>query len=184
YWRIVARLGQGRVFQVGKMIDDAEPVRFATGDPLHIGRFHLLRGMLAYWEGWGSLATSHLATALERLPLDAEMERLYAETFLGNQAFREGRDDDAEGPLRSAELKLRRHSIHAHWGWRTVAADRANGYAIRGDLHAATTKYRLMLAVLPVPMPDIGGFLRCGLLALQLETGRIDEASDNFEGIA
>ncbi len=183
YWRIVARLGLGRTFQAGQMIDEAEAGWIATGDPMHIGRASLLRGMLAYWEGQGGLAASHLEGALVRLPPDADMERLYAHTFLGNQAFREGRDDDAERPLRAAELTLRHQPIHAQWGWRTVAADRANAYAIRGDLCSAMTKYRLMLAELPGPLPGIEGFLRCRLLALQLERGLLDEAAANFERI-
>lgn len=183
YWRIVARLGQGRTFQVNQMIDTVAPGWIATGDPLHTGRASLLRGMLAYWEGSGSQASSQLALALEQLPPSAEMERLYAETYLGNQAFREGRDDDAEVPLRAAELKLRGQPIQAHWGWRTVAADRANAYAIRGDLHSATTKYRLMLEELPGPMPEIEGFLRCRLLALQVERGLLDEATANHARI-
>jgi LuxR family maltose regulon positive regulatory protein len=116
YWRIVARLGLGRTFEAGQMVDDAAPGWIATGDPLHVGRVSLLQGMLAYWEGRGSAASSHLALALEYLPPQAEMERLYAETFLGNQAFREGRDDDAAVPLRAAELKLRRQTIQVHWG--------------------------------------------------------------------
>jgi hypothetical protein len=40
-----------------------------------------------------------------------------------------------------------------------------------------------MLAELPGSMPDIEGFLRCRLLALQLERGLIDEATVNFERI-
>lgn len=183
YWWMLGRLGLGRTFGVVERLRQIEPAWRAVGSPLVTGRLHLMHGMLAFHEGDGQTAIPRFQAARATLPAAAEMEHLYAATLEGAQFQRDGRDDLATEPLVAAERIVRGQSIHARWGWRTVAADRANIYALRGDLHSATTKYELMLAEMPAEMPDVEGYLRCRLLAVQLERNQLAEAESNYERI-
>ena len=183
YWWMLGRLGLGRTFGVAERLRQVEAEWLAEESPLYAGRLHLLHGMLAFHEGNGSGATRRLAAARVTLPESAPMEHLYSATLEGNQFMRDGRDDLAEEPLGVAERIVRNQSIQGRWGWRTVASDRANTYALRGDLLSAVTKYELMLAEMPAEMPDVEGFLRCRLLAIQLERNQLDDARKNFERI-
>ncbi|HYJ13795.1 MAG TPA: hypothetical protein VEW66_09400, partial [Thermomicrobiales bacterium] len=183
FWWMAARLNLGRLHGVADRLAEVEEASLASGDPLHIGRIHLVRGMLAFHEGRAEAALVNLRAARAILPQSAEVERLQAETFEGRQHTRLGNDDLASEPLTVAERILRRRPITMRWGWRTVAADRANTYAIRGDLHSAQTKLQMMLAELPAGMPDIEGFLRCRLLSVQIERDQVTEAELNYEHI-
>ncbi len=183
YWWMLGRLGLGRTFGVAERLRQVEADWISTGSPLTTGRAHLLRGMLAFHECDGPTAIAQLSAARATLPEAARMEHLYAATLEGGQFVRDGRDDLAVEPLEVAERIVRNQSIRGRWGWRTVAAERANTYALRGDLHSAVTKYELMLAEMPAEMPDVEGYLRCRLLAIQLEQHHLDEAQATFERI-
>jgi LuxR family maltose regulon positive regulatory protein len=183
FWWMAARLNLGRTHGVAERLATVEVAWQATGDPLQIGRLHLVHGVLAFHEGRSTEALESLQAARAILPPMAEVERLQAETFEGRQLTRLGHDELAIEPLAAAEQTLRRRPIVMRWGWRTVAVDRANTYAIRGDLPSAQTKLNMMLAELPPGMPDVEGFLRCRLLAVQVERDQLAEAELNYEHI-
>ena len=183
FWWIATRLALGRTLGVAERLHRLETTLQGPSASLGYGRLPLAQGLLAYVEGDGETAIARLRVARETLPASAETERLLVETYEGRQHVRHGDDHLAAEPLVAAEQMLRRMPITCRWGWQTVASDRANTYALRGDLHSAATKYCLMLAEMPEPMPDVEGFLRCRLLAVQLEQGDLLEAEQNFARI-
>jgi DNA-binding CsgD family transcriptional regulator len=139
--------------------------------------------MLAFFTGDSREAERQLTEALDRLPEDARVERLYAATFLGKLAFRKGRDDAADVVLDEAISYAARLPLDEQWSWRVTAADRANAYALRGDLFSAITKYRFMLAELPVYLQRLDGFLRCRLVNLAIERDDLETANQEFETV-
>ena len=181
YWSIAARLGQRRAFGIGTLLDELEPRLLLTGDPLHAGRASLCRGILALINGDTDDAKSRLTGALEHLPKDAHVERLYAATSLGRSEFRQGNDMAADLAFEEAISYAAVLPLDEHWSWRVIAADRANAYALRGDLFSAITKYRLMLAELPDSLHGLEGFLRCRLINLAIERDDLDVANEEYE---
>jgi len=141
YWWIVARLGLGRTASIGDLIDEVEPRWMTSGDPLHAGRAFLCRGMLAFHNGDEIESERRLSNALERLPQDAHIERLYATTCLDRLAQRRGHDEVAATVLGKAGTYAARLPFEEQWSWRVLAPDRANTYALRGDLSSAMTKF-------------------------------------------
>jgi LuxR family maltose regulon positive regulatory protein len=183
YWRIMTRLGLRRTGGVGELIEAAEPRWRASGDPLHAGRASLCRGMLAFYLGDSNEADQQLRGALEQLPGDAFVERLYAATFLGKLALRQNRDDVAETVLDEAISYAGHLPLDEQWSWRVTAADRANDYALKGDLFSAITKYRFMVAELPAYLQHLEGFLRCRLVNLAIERDDLETANQEFEAV-
>ncbi len=181
YWWIVARLGLGRTYGMSDLIDEVEPRWLTSGDPLHAGRAYLCRGMLAFYTGDSHEAERRLSRALKRLPQDALVERLYATTFLGRTAFRRGQEEAAELALAEAPSYSERLPIEEQWSWRVRAPDRANAYALRGDLLSAITKYRLILSELPSFLSQLEGFLRCRLVSPYLERNDLDSAWQAYD---
>ncbi len=181
YWWIVARLGLGQTAGVGDLIDEVEPRWLTSGDPLHAGRAYLCRGMLAFYHGDSHEAERRLTRALERLPQDASVERLYAATYLGRIAFRRGRDEAAEVALAESGSYAGRLPLDEQWSWRVLAPDRANSYARRGDLPSAITKYRLILSELPSYLASLEGLLRCRLVSAYLERNDFDSAWKEYD---
>ncbi len=183
YWAIIARLARGRTVGIRERLDDVEPRWMETGDPLHAGRAALCHGLLGYYSDDEPSADAQLGQALQQLPNDALPERLYAATFLGKAAFRRGDDEDSARKLGEAEAYAARLPIDEQWAWSVIASDRGNAYALRGDLYSATTKYRLMLAELPVALMKLEGFLRCRLVSLAIERNDLDAAAEELVAI-
>lgn len=181
YWWIVSRLGLGQTSGVGDLIDEIEPRWMTSGDPLHIGRAHLSRGMLAYYTGDARESDRRLTKALERLPDDALAERMYATTYLGRSAIRFGRDEAAVKVLAETVAYAAHLPLDEQWSWRVIAPDRANTYAIRGDVRSAITKYKLMLSELPDYLASLAGFLHCRLVGLHLERNDFESAGRELE---
>src|SRR6478735_5361109 len=176
YWSIIAHLARGRTVGMSGRLEDVETRWTLTGDPLHAGRAALCHGLLGYFGDDESAADVSLGEALQQLPKDALPERLYAATFLGKSAFRRGDDEVSARELSEAETYAARLPIDEQWAWSVIASDRGNAYALRGDLHSALTKYRLMIAELPDALNQLEGFLRCRIISLAIERNGLDTA--------
>lgn len=185
WWRVLAWIGSGRRHDAIALADAFEARVLPAGDSLQLGRVRLARGWLAAAIGRDMEARGQLAEAIERLPADAHAERMYAFTLLGETGFRDGRDSDAAVAMKRAEACAARLPLDERWSWFMIAPARANGYALRGDLHSAITKYRLMLAELPPYLVDAGidGFLRCRLVSLYIERNDVGAARRELEAI-
>jgi ATP/maltotriose-dependent transcriptional regulator MalT len=180
WWRFVARVGSGsgRTYGAEALLDELDPRAFVSGNPLHIGRRYLGRGMLASFAGREEEAREALIDALARLPVEAVVERMYATWGLGELAFLDGRDDNAAAAFKEAEACAAQLPLDELWSWFMIAPGRANGYAIRGDLHSALTKYRLILAEIPPYLREAGidPYLRCRVISLLIEKNDLDGA--------
>jgi LuxR family maltose regulon positive regulatory protein len=183
YWRIAARLMIGRTIGTDAMLNAVAPSWLASGDPLLRGRALLGQGVLAYFHGDDAATERSLAAAMNELPADAHVEQLHAVTFWGRCLFRQGRDDEATAILSQAVEFTAGLPLDEQWSWRTIASDRGNAYALRGDIYSATTKYRLMLSELPPALSSMEGFLRCRLVSLAIERHELEVASREFERI-
>lgn len=176
YWSTISKLGQRQPSGISEALDDAEPRWLATGQPLDRGRLFLCRGFVAYWDDDVENAGKSLHKALEVLPQEALVERLYALTMLGQRELDAGRDNEASRYLDQALTLAARLPLDEQWSWKAIAAERANTYAFRGDIHSAITKYELMVDELPDSLPHLEGLLRCRLVSLWIERDELHRA--------
>jgi ATP/maltotriose-dependent transcriptional regulator MalT len=185
YWRIAARFGLGRTYGADALVNELAPRMIASGSSLQSGRLSLCRGLVAFHAGNDTDAGAHLTAALGQLPEDALVERQHASTMAGQLLFRQGHDDEAATAFKQAEISAMHLPLDERWSWFVIAPGRANGYALRGDLFSAITKYRLILAeITPSPASvDIEGFLRCRLVSLHIERNDLDAAKREIERI-
>jgi LuxR family transcriptional regulator, maltose regulon positive regulatory protein len=183
YWRIVAMLGLCQVDGVAPLVEELAPRALAAGDAIHVGRLSLARGLLGLYAGEDAEAEVHLRQAVDVLPDDALVERLLAETAIGQLAFQQGHDEAAAVASRAAEAQAARLPLDELWSWYVLAPDRANAYAMRGDLFSAITKYRLILSEIPASLEGTGiePFIRCRLVSLYIERNDIDAARQELE---
>ena len=183
YWTIIAQIARGRTIGMREQLEEVEARWMLTGDPLLAGRAALCHGLLGYFSDDELSTDTRLLQALQLLPKDALPERLYAATFLGKAAFRRGEDEDSAHKLGEAESYAARLPIDEQWAWNVIAPDRGNAYALRGDLYSAITKYRLLLAELPVALMKLEGFLRCRIVSLAIERNDLDTAAEELVAI-
>ena len=181
YWRITSRLGQGRAYGTGPLLNDFESRWLTAESPRQLGRAALCRGMLDAIEGRDHAAEPRLVDALAILPPDALVERMHATTILAQLAFRAGQDQRAAPWYAEAGSYAFRLPMDEQWAWRVIAADRGNGYALRGDLKSAVTKYRLMLSELPPAQASLEVFLRCRLVSLLIECNDLAAATGEYD---
>jgi LuxR family transcriptional regulator, maltose regulon positive regulatory protein len=176
YWKAIGHLGVARHLSVLEWFPPIADAWMRSGDPLLRGRALTCRSLIAWLAGRHAEAIATADQALAILPEDAITERMYAATTKGRVLFREGEDERAAIAVWDAERLAARLPIDEQWAWRTLAMDRGNAYALRGDLHSAITKYRLIVSELPESLRFLEGFYRCRLLALAIEMDHLDIA--------
>ncbi|HWV23406.1 MAG TPA: LuxR C-terminal-related transcriptional regulator [Thermomicrobiales bacterium] len=176
YWTIISRLGLGITHGIADSLDAIESSWLESGDPRASGRLLLCRGMLAYYEHDREHAEAWLQRAFDVLPTEALTERMYAQTMLGQMDLDDGRDARAAAHLKSAGDLAIMLPTDEQWAWKAIAAERANTYALRGDLYSATTKYKLMIDELPPLLMHLEGWLRCRLVTLWIERDDLEQA--------
>jgi LuxR family maltose regulon positive regulatory protein len=183
YWKVAAMLGHGHVHFVQPLVDGLLPRLAGAGDPVRSGRGLLVRGITAYASGDDDEAGTQLEAALAVLPEDAIVERMHAATWLSRSAFRQGRDQQADTASRVAEDSAAQLPMDEQWAWRAIAPERANRYALRGDLGSAITKYHLILSEIPPYLEAVGidPFLRCRLVSLYIERNEVGAATREYE---
>jgi LuxR family maltose regulon positive regulatory protein len=177
YWRLASELLRGQILsQIGLQLDEVL-LRFEASDnQLMCGRMRLLSGVRSYFRGDDARARAELESALRELPTNALVERLQAETFLELIAFRLGEDGVAEIHQAKAIGYAFELPIDEVWSWRTTAPNRANAYALRGEIGSAISKYRLILAESPPYALPLEGYLRSRIISLLIERGEFDSA--------
>ncbi|MGC4107233.1 MAG: LuxR C-terminal-related transcriptional regulator [Thermomicrobiales bacterium] len=180
YWRAIAHLGIARHLSVLEWFAPVEQAWMTSGDPLLRGRALTCRCLIAWLSGLHPEAIATADAALATLPQSATTERMYAATTKARVLFREGDDDGAALANREAEHLAALLPIDEQWAWRSLAMDRANAYAMRGDLHSAVTKYRLIISELPESLRFLEGFYRCRLIGLAIEQGKLDLARHEY----
>ncbi len=176
YWQAISRLALGRTSGIAGELDANEAILGELGYALGLGRISLCRGFLAYDEGQCNAAELAFQDALERLPDPAAVERVYAHTMLGQLDLDAGDDPAAETHLERASAIAHELPPDEQWTWKTIAAERGNTYAFRGDLASAITKYELMIDELPPAVAHLEGFLRCRLVTLWIERDDLEQA--------
>jgi LuxR family maltose regulon positive regulatory protein len=184
YWLVAADLLRGRRFT--SRVSTMEAVRsrlLASSDPLHIGRALALEGWLADLRLDATTARDCLERAFETLPTTARAERMHVATSLELLAFRSGLDEQAAAWQERAIANAADLPIDEEWSWKTTALNRANAYALRGEIHSAITKYRLVLAELPESHRKLDGMIRTRLVSLLIERDELDAASDELDRI-
>jgi len=180
YWRAIAHLGIARHLSVIEWFPPIEEAWLESSDSLLQGRAHTCRSLIAWLSGLHAEAIAAADAALATLPSSALTERMYAATTKARVLFREGGDEAAAIATRQAEQLAAQLPMDEQWAWRTLAMDRANAYAQRGDLHSAITKYRLIISELPEPLRFLEGFYRCRLVSLAIEQGKLESAAVEY----
>lgn len=181
YWSVVAHLGIGQIHGARDALIARPGQWTAIETPLFAGRVALCQGMLEFHLGKDDPAIERLRFALATLPEEGVVERLYAATVIGRTNARRGVDDhDIIGAAESYAMRL---TTDEQWAWRTLGSDRANTYALRGELSSAITKYRMMLLELPPALEELEGFLRCRLIDLHLERNELELAAQEYETV-
>ncbi|MGB3329873.1 MAG: LuxR C-terminal-related transcriptional regulator, partial [Thermomicrobiales bacterium] len=183
YWRAIAHLGIARHISVLAWFPPVERAWMRSGDPLLRGRALTCRALIAWLAGRHPEVIAAADEALATLPSTAVVERMYAATTKARILFREGDDDGAAMAIHEAERCAMSLPLDEQWAWRTLAMDRANAYALRGDLHSAVTKYRLIIAELPASLQFLEGFYRCRLLSIAIEMDQMDVARHEYAHI-
>lgn len=180
YWKAIGHLGVARHLSVIEWFPPVAEAWMGSGDPLLRGRALVCRSLIAWHSGLHAEAIATADEALANLPRDATVERMYAATTKGRALFREGDDERSAAAIWEAEHLAAQLPMDEQWAWRTLAMDRANAYALRGDLHSAVTKYRLIVSELPESLRFLEGFYRCRLVSLAIEMDQLDVARSEF----
>lgn len=183
YWRAIAHLGIARHLSVLEWFTPTEQAWMNSGDPLLRGRALTCRCLIAWLSSRHPEVIAAAEEALATLPETAVTERMYAATTKARILFREGDDEGAAIANREAEQYAAQLPMDEQWAWRTLAMDRANAYALRGDLHSAVTKYRLIISELPEALQFLEGFYRCRLIALAIEMDQLDVARHEYDHV-
>ncbi|MCC6704501.1 MAG: hypothetical protein IT334_06465, partial [Thermomicrobiales bacterium] len=184
YWQIAGDMLRGHVHSDSARRADAFIAAHESDPDARMqGRVCSIVGMRAYARGNDELARTSFEAAMALLPDFALVERLHASTFLEWIAFRLG--DDARSDRWQAEAisSAGQLPIDEVWSWRTTAPNRANCYALRGDIGSAISKYRLILAESPPSARPLEGFLRSRLISLLIERGELEAAFAEFEAM-
>lgn len=180
YWRAISHLGIGRHLSLSDWFPAIERAWMDSEDPLLIGWALTIRAMAA-WQG-GDNAESAIAAdaAREVLPSTATTARMYAASTKARALFRTGDDAGSTTAAKEAEHLAAVLPLDEQWAWRMLAMDRANAYAIRGDLQSAITKYRLIISELPESLKFLEGAYRSRLISLAIEQDHIDIARNEY----
>gem|GEM_PF-2988988 len=184
YWKVLGKLGLGYTIGLEHTLNELVPRLKSSGEPLHAGRAYVCQGMLAFHTKDHARTESCLMDALDCLPNDSYTERLHATTYLGLLSNRLGADDDASVIYAKATTYAAELPLEEQWSWRTLGPDRGNVYALRGALHSATTKYRMLLAELPAALRMLEGFYRCRLVSFAIEQNDLRTARQELDRIA
>lgn len=177
YWLMLGNMGSARTNENSIPFGAFQEFLEASDHPRDRGRLALLRGMFAHFRGNDTEAVAQLTRALELLPQTNLVERMYAATVLNKRSMLEGRDDEA---LTARDLAIRisrQLPRDERWVNRVIDPDRADMYAVRGDLNSAITMYRIILGRSTGHDPDLVVAIRGRLIAIYLELARLDEAT-------
>jgi ATP/maltotriose-dependent transcriptional regulator MalT len=183
YWQAISHLGIGRHLSLSDWLPAIERPGMDSGDPLRIGRALTIMAMAAWQGGDNTEAIAGSDAALATLPSTATTARMHAASTKARALFRTGDDAGSTAAAREAEHLAMVLPMDEQWAWRTLAMDRANAYAIRGDLHSATTKYRLIISELPKSLHFLEGAYRSRLISIAIEQDQLDVARDEHAKI-
>jgi LuxR family maltose regulon positive regulatory protein len=183
YWNVRALLQAGRLREGRALQLEAEPGWRASLEPTQLGYASATRSLVEDIEGDIVNPLYLCYRALHWFPADRFIERFHAWSAVAFYEFVRGNDELGHQAFRQAERTLTRlPGNHQRWS-AVVAADRANWYAVRGDLVAAERLLTHSINQLTVELHDEGAKLRSRRTAIYLEWNQLEKARADVEHV-
>jgi LuxR family maltose regulon positive regulatory protein len=178
FWASVAWLIWGDSSRAESLLETCLPYWQSSGEPLHVGRMHVCRALLLQTRRQFAEAHTRAHQAIDILPEESKLERMYAYSLLAFTATRLGDDGDAQQATVLARACAQHLPAGEQWSPLILVPYAANAAIVRGNIHSAEAMCQMAIGQMPDYQWRAAGAIWAVLVETAIERNDLDTALD------